>query len=240
MPRGFQTAGLSHSPPLLIPILQTGREYLLCKPHQCVKRSALAGARKHSSQSRSLEIPLHKEGLGKSHPDNASDPKADHRHRQSRLCASGVHKASGPLLATGGLAWKENLNNHLNEPSQEGMNFWTEERAARISVQFIMLFTFAVSNRSPHYTRNHTGLHQGWVMAGLPLPALCSPPAPPLPPCWGSPVVTGEGDTRFLLPQPGQERSTLQLQPDQPCVFQNVLHQLPVIPQQHSRLLQGL
>lgn len=56
---------------------------------------------------------------------------------------------------------------------------------------------------------------------------------------WGSPVVMSEGDTRLLLPEPGQERSTLQLQPDQPCVFKNVLHQLPVIPQQHSCSLEG-
>lgn len=56
---------------------------------------------------------------------------------------------------------------------------------------------------------------------------------------WGSPVVMSEGDTRLLLPQPGQECSTLQLQPDQPCIFKNVLHQLPVTPQQHSCSLEG-
>lgn len=49
----------------------------------------------------------------------------------------------------------------------------------------------------------------------------------------------GERDTRLLLPQPGQECSPLQLQPDQSCVFKNILHELPVIPQQHSCLLEG-
>lgn len=99
-----------------------------------------------------------------------------------------------------------------------------------------MLCTF-VFNRSPLYPKNCSLDCTKGPSPRMPLPALRSPPTPLFSLSRGSPVVLGEGDTRLLLPQPGQQCSTLQLQPDQPCILQNILHQLPVVPQQHSSFL---
>lgn len=57
----------------------------LCKLYQCVRRSEPAAASKHSSQLRSLEIPLHKECLRKSHRDNGLHLNIHHWYHQLRL-----------------------------------------------------------------------------------------------------------------------------------------------------------